>query len=132
EGSGAAPPGSPPADGLRFRLEENFTVTYCTVRRPDEDGDLTDAEVIAVRTAGLGGAGEGDVRQGLTRRPLAPDEDSPSAARDRRRTAHPTRFALIAALTKAAAYLIPLLGLGALFSGVLEPVIAWIVRTVSP
>src|SRR5699024_8259935 len=67
EGSGAAPPGSPPADGLRFRLEENFTVTYCTVRRPDEDGDLTDAEVIAVRTAGLGGAGEVDVRQGLTR-----------------------------------------------------------------
>ena len=117
---------APPDDGLRFRLEEHVTTLYCTVRRPDEDGDPADAEVITVRTAGLGGAGEVDVRQGLTRRPLAPDEGSPSAARDRKRTAHPTRYALLAALTKAAAFLLPLLGLGALFSGILQPVREWV------
>src|SRR5699024_9477883 len=100
---------APPDDGLRFRLEEHVTTLYCTVR-----------------TAGLGGAGEVDVRQGLTRRPLAPDEGSPSAARDRKRTAHPTRYALLAALTKAAAFLLPLLGLGALFSGILQPVREWV------
>lgn len=120
-----------PDDGLRFRLEEHFTTLYCTVRRPDEDGDPADAEVITVRTAGLGGAGEVDVRQGLTRRPLAPDEDSPSAARDRRRTAHPTPYALLAALTKAAAFLLPLLGLGALFSGILQPAREWVAERVA-
>ena len=118
-------------DDLRFRVEENFTVLYCTVRRPDEDGDHADAEVIAVRTAGLGGAGEVDVRQGLTRRPLAPDQGSPSAVRDRKRTAHPTRYALLAAVTKAATFLIPLLGLGALFSGLLRPVREWVAGVVT-
>ena len=117
---------APPGDGLRFRLEEHFTTLYCTVRRPDGSDGLEDAEVITIRTAGLGGAGEVDVRQGLTRRPLAPDADSPSAARDRKRTAHPTRYALLAALTKAAAFLLPLLGLGALFSGILQPARDWI------
>lgn len=118
-------------DDLRFRVEESFTVVYCTVRRPDEDGEHADAEVIAVRTAGLGGAGEVDVRQGLTRRPLAPLEGSPSAVRDRKRTAHPTRYALLAAVTKAATFLIPLLGLGALFSGILRPVREWVAGVVT-
>lgn len=120
-----------PDDGLQFRFEEHFTTLYCTVRRPDEDGDLKDAEVLTVRTAGLGGAGEVDVRLGLTRRPLAPDAGSPSAVRDRKRTAHPTRYALLAAVTKAAAFLIPLLGLGALFSGILQPVREWVAGLVT-
>src|SRR5699024_2345221 len=122
------PAGKPasPDDGLRFRLEEHVTTLYCTVRRPDEDGDPTDAELITERTAGLGGAGESDVRQVLTRRPPAPDGGRPSAAGDRKRTAHSTRYALLAALTKSAAFLLPLLGLGALFSGILQPVREWV------
>lgn len=121
-----------PGDGLRFRLEENFTVLYCTVRRPDEDGDPEDAEVIEVRTAGLGGAGEVDVRRGIGRTPLAPGDDSPSAVRDRKRTAHPTRYALVAAVAKAATFLIPLLGIGALLSGLLRPVRDWVRSVVEP
>ncbi|MFC7375030.1 MULTISPECIES: hypothetical protein [unclassified Brachybacterium] len=128
----AASEGDPQDDGLAFRLEENFTVTYATVRRPGKDGELADAEVIAVRTAGLGGAGEVDVRSGLQRIPLAPEEGSPSAARDRRRTAHPTRYALLAALAKAAGFLLPLLGIGALFSGFLRPAIEWILARIQP
>ncbi|GAA1489339.1 hypothetical protein [Brachybacterium sacelli] len=121
-----------PADDLQFRLEENFTVVHCTVRRPDEDGGLADAEVISVRTAGLGGAGEVDVRHGLERTLLVPADGSPSAARDQKRSAHPTRYALVAALTKAAGFLLPLLGFGALFSGLLDPVKEWIEERVRP
>ncbi|MDN5688578.1 MAG: hypothetical protein L0G94_18145 [Brachybacterium sp.] len=119
-------------DGLRFRLEESITVVHCTVRRPDAEGDIADAEVLSVRTAGLGGAGEVDVRHGLERTLLVPADDSPSAARDRKRTAHPTRYALIAALTRAAGFLLPLLGLGALFSGLLDPVKEWVGAQVRP
>lgn len=124
--------GAAAADGLQFRLEENFTVLYCTVRRPDDDGDLTDAEVLTVRTAGLGGAGEVDVRHGLERSLLVPADDSPSAARDVKRLAHPARYALVAALAKAAGFLIPLLGFGALFSGLLDPVKEWIEALIRP
>ena len=53
---------------------------------------------------------------------LVPTPGSPSALRDEKRTAKPTRYALLAALPKAAGYLIPLLGIGALFSGLLDPV----------
>ncbi|WP_114854159.1 hypothetical protein [Brachybacterium sp. YJGR34] len=123
---------APPADGLRFRLEESFTGLRCTVRRPDEDGELTDAEVLVVHTAGLGGAGEVDVRHGLERTPLAPEEGSPSAARDARRLAHPVRSALLAALARAAGFLLPLLGLSALLGGLLDPVRAWISARLSP
>lgn len=119
-------------DGLRFRLEESITVVHCTVRRPDAQGELADAEVLSVRTAGLGGAGEVDVRHGLERTLLVPADDSPSADRDRKRTAHPTRYALVAALTRAAGFLLPLLGFGALFSGLLDPVKEWVGAQVRP
>ncbi|GAA1485482.1 hypothetical protein [Brachybacterium fresconis] len=119
-------------DGLRFRLEESFTVVRCTVRRPDAEGKLADAEVLSVRTTGLGGAGEVDVRHGLERTLLVPADDSPSAVRDRKRTAHPTRYALLAALTRAAGLLLPLLGFGALFSGLLDPVKEWVGARIRP
>lgn len=119
-------------DGLRFRLEDGFSTLHCTVRRRSEEGELEDAEVITIRTAGLGGAGEVEVRHGLRTTPLVPADGSPSAARDEKRTAHPTRYALIAALTKAATFLLPLLGIGALFSGLLDPVKEWIAERIRP
>ena len=130
-----------PDDGLQFGLDEGFSTLRCTVRRradgegsgrEGEGGEVEDAEVITIRTAGLGGAGEVDVRHGLQTTPLVPAEGSPSAARDEKRTAHPTRYALVAALTKAATFLIPLLGLGALFSGLLDPVKEWIGDRIRP
>ena len=123
---------SVPDDGLRFRLEDGFSTLHCTVRRRSEEGELEDAEVITIRTAGLGGAGEVEVRHGLRTTPLVPADGSPSAARDEKRTAHPTRYALIAALTKAATFLLPLLGIGALFSGLLDPVKEWIAERIRP
>lgn len=110
-----------PEDGLRFTIDESFARLRLTVQRPDVAGVHHDREVVEVRTAGLGGAGEVDVVQELRRTPLAPESGSPSEARDRRRAAHPTRSALLAALTRAAGYLLPLLGVGLLFSGLLRP-----------
>ena len=126
--------GDPRADGddLSFTLQEGVTALRCTVRRPREDVGHKDAEVIALRTVGLGGAGEVEVRHGFQRTVLVPEQGSPSAARDAKRTAHPTRYALVAALTKSARYLLPLLGLGALFSGLLEPVEEWIEARLRP
>jgi hypothetical protein len=130
-----------PEDGLQFGLDEGFSTLRCTVRRlaggedmegEDSDDEVEDGEVITIRTAGLGGAGEVDVRHGLRTTPLVPAEGSPSAARDEKRTAHPTRYALIAALTKAAKFLIPLLGLGALFSGLLDPITQWVADRIRP
>ena len=130
-----------PDDGLQFGLDEGFSTLRCTVRRradgegsgrEGEGGEVEAAEVITIRTAGLGGAGEVDVRHGLQTTPLVPAEGSPSAARDEKRTAHPTRYALVAALTKAATFLIPLLGLGALLSGLLDPVKEWIGERIRP
>src|SRR5699024_2641095 len=109
-----------------------FTTLRCTVRRPREDGSHKEAEVITIRTAGLGGAGEVEVRHGFRRTVLVPAEGSPSAARDARRTAHPTRYALIAALTRSMRYLLPLLGFGALFSGLLDPLVEWVEARVRP
>ena len=123
---------SPSADDLQFRCEDGFTSLRFTVRRPDADGDHEDAEVIHVRTAGLGGAGEVDVRRGFGKVLLVPQEGSPSAAREEKRAEHPTRFALLEALATSARYLIPLLGLGALFSGLLDPVMNWVERMVRP
>ena len=120
------------ADDLQFRCEDGFTSLRFTVRRPDADGDHEDAEVIHVRTAGLGGAGEVDVRRGFGKVLLVPQEGSPSAAREEKRAEHPTRFALLEALAASARYLIPLLGLGALFSGLLDPVMNWVERMVRP
>ena len=120
------------ADDLRFTIGDSFTYVRCTVRRRGEKGDFTDAETIVVSTAGFGGAGEVDVRHGLERTLLVPTPGSPSALRDEKRTAKPTRYALLAALPKAAGYLIPLLGIGALFSGLLDPVKAWVGERVRP
>lgn len=128
-------------DDLQFRLEENFASIHCTVRRRklgrEDATDGTsrghgDAEVITVRTAGLGGAGEVDVRRGLERTLLMPEQGSPSAARDVKRTAHPARYALMAALAKSAGFLIPLLGFGALFSGLLDPIKEWLGARLRP
>lgn len=119
-------PGQQADDDLRFTVEEGFTTLRCTVRRPREDDGHKDAEVISIRTAGLGGAGEVEIRHGFQNTVLAPSDGSPSAARDAKRTAHPTRYALIAAFTRSARYLLPLLGLGALFSGLLDPLKEWV------
>jgi len=105
--------------------------------RGDEDDDrevpgFTDAEVISVHTAGLGGAGEVDVRHGLDKTLLVPAEDSPSAVRDEKRIAHPVRYAMLSALAKAAGFLIPLLGVGGLFSGLFDPVQEWVEARVRP
>ncbi|WP_193119160.1 hypothetical protein [Brachybacterium tyrofermentans] len=104
--------------------------------RGDEDDrevpGFTDAEVISVHTAGLGGAGEVDVRHGLDKTLLVPAEDSPSAVRDEKRIAHPVRYAMLSALAKAAGFLIPLLGVGGLFSGLFDPVQEWVEARVRP
>lgn len=131
EQSGEGEPASP-ADGIRFHVEEGFTTLRCTVRRVREGGEVKDCEVLTIRTAGLGGAGEVEVRHGFRTTVLVPAEGSPSAARDARRTAHPTRYALVAALTKSAKYLLPLLGLGALLSGLLDPLAEWIEARIRP
>ena len=119
-------------DDLQFGLDEGFSTLRCTVRRRREDGEIKDCEVLTIRTAGLGGAGEVEVRHGFRTTLLVPTEGSPSALRDEKRTAHPTRYALIAALGKAAKFLIPLLGLGALFGGLLDPVKEWIEARIRP
>ena len=119
-------------DDLQFGLDEGFSTLRCTVRRRREDGEVKDCEVLTIRTAGLGGAGEVEVRHGFRTTLLVPAEGSPSALRDEKRTAHPTRYALIAALAKAAKFLIPLLGLGALFGGLLDPVKEWVEARIRP
>ena len=119
-------------DDLQFGLDQGFSTLRCTVRRRREGGEVKDCEVLTIRTAGLGGAGEVEVRHGFRTTLLVPTEGSPSALRDEKRTAHPTRYALIAALAKAAKFLIPLLGLGALFSGLLDPVKEWIEARIRP
>ncbi|GAA4518520.1 hypothetical protein GCM10023160_00710 [Brachybacterium paraconglomeratum] len=119
-------------DDLRFTLKDGFTTLLCTVRRPRDEGSYVNAEDITVRTVGLGGAGEVDIRHGFKRIVLVPADGSPSAAREEKRAAHPTRYALVAALTKSARYLVPLLGLGALFSGLLDPLVNWIEARVRP
>ena len=119
-------------DDLQFGLDEGFSTLRCTVRRRREDGEIKDCEVLTIRTAGLGGAGEVEVRHGFRTTLLVPTEGSPSALRDEKRTAHPTRYALIAALAKAAKFLIPLLGLGALFGGLLDPVKEWVEARIRP
>lgn len=119
-------------DDLRFTLKDGFTTLLCTVRRPRDGGRYVNAEEITIRTAGLGGAGEVDIRHGFKRIVLVPAEGSPSAVREEKRAAHPTRYALVAAFTRSARYLVPLLGLGALFSGLLDPLLTWIEARVRP
>ncbi|MFC0672627.1 hypothetical protein [Brachybacterium hainanense] len=122
------------ADGLAFRAGESIRSIIYRVRRPGEDGTLADAETIEVRTTGLGGMGEVDVTGSLELRgtPLRPDPGSASAAREERKAAHPLRAALLAAGGKAAVYLVPLLGIGALFSGFLAPARRFVEGLVRP
>ncbi|UVY85023.1 hypothetical protein NLU66_05330 [Brachybacterium sp. NBEC-018] len=120
------------ADDLRFRIDDGFATLRCTVIRRDSDGEHTDHELVTVRTAGLGGAGEVEVSRGPRTDPLIPAEGSPSALRDEKRAAHPTWFAAFAAVRRAAGYLIPLLGLGALFSNILRPVREWVASLLRP
>ncbi|MGO2862082.1 MAG: hypothetical protein ACTIC1_13050, partial [Brevibacterium sp.] len=103
-----------------------------TVKRPNDKGELDGKEVIHVSTAALGGAGEVEVRSGLTIAPLLPEPESRSEARDRKRSAKPNTFALIAGLTTAARLIVPLLGLGALFAFITEPIKKWLSRLLSP
>lgn len=103
-----------------------------TVKRPTVEGKLVDREVIYVNTAALGRAGEVEVRSDLDVSPLLPEPGSRSEARDLKRTARPNTFALIAGLTTALRLIIPLLGLGALFAFITEPVKAWLSRHLSP
>ncbi|MGO3288682.1 MULTISPECIES: hypothetical protein [unclassified Brachybacterium] len=119
-------------DDLRFTLKDGFATLLCTVRRPMDSGGYANSEEITIRTVGLGGAGEVEIRRGVKRIVLVPADGSPSAAREEKRTAHPTRYALVAAITKSARYLLPLLGFGALFSGVLDPLLEWIEARVRP
>lgn len=119
-------------DGLRFTIEDGFTRIRAMVRRPIEGGEHSNSEEITVRTAGLGGAGEVEVRRGFRRIPLIPAEGTPSARREAKRAAHPTRFALMAALPRALFYLLPLLGIGVLFSGLLRPVREALERLLRP
>lgn len=97
-----------------------------------DGSDYKDAEVISVHTAGLGGAGEVDVRHGLDKTLLVPAADSPSAVRDEKRIAHPVKYAMLSALAKAAGFLIPLLGLSSLFSGLFDPIEEWVEARVRP
>lgn len=103
-----------------------------TVKRPNDEGEFDDKEVIQVSTAALGGAGEVEVRSGLTIAPLLPEPGSRSEARDLKRSAKPNTFALIAGLTTAARLIVPLLGLGALFAFITEPIKRWLSRHLSP
>ncbi|MFE5775588.1 hypothetical protein [Brachybacterium sp. NPDC056505] len=122
------------ADGLALKLEEGFFRSTITVRRPTTSGKMKDREKLVVRTTTLGGAGEVDVVRAdeLVGAPLVPAEGSPSAAREARKADHPVRFGLIAAAAQAARFLVPLLGLGALLSGLLDPVKRWIGRLIEP
>lgn len=127
-------------DGLAFSAEESFRTVDYVVRRPDENGKLRIAERIRVSTAGLGGKGEvevlggaeGERMGGFYPTPLVPEKGSASWQREQRKLAHPVRFALVSAAFTAAKYLIPLLGISALFSGLLRPVREWVESLIRP
>lgn len=111
---------------LTIRTEEAFGKAVYTVRRVNAKGKLRDAEQIVVRTAGFGGKGEVDVLGSIdptdiSRTPLAPAHGSASWQREQRRLARPVRFALGSAAFTAAKFLVPLLGIGALFGWLLRP-----------
>lgn len=105
---------------------------HITVKRPTVEGEKVDREVISVNTTALGGAGEVEVRSDLAIAPLLPEVGSRSEARDLKRTARPSTFALVAGLTTALRLVVPLLGLGALFAFITEPVKAWLSGHLSP
>ncbi|PWH06298.1 hypothetical protein DEO23_04750 [Brachybacterium endophyticum] len=121
-------------DGLAIRFDEGLFRHRITVRRPTEKGRMKDGEQLVVRTALPGAAGEVDVvgAEELRGTPLVPEQGSTSAAREARKAEHPVRFGLIAAGAQAMRYLLPLLGIGALLSGLLDPVKRWIAERAAP
>lgn len=118
-------------DGVAVRSTGLLTVEI-HVRRPNDDGTMSDHESITITTAALGGAGEVEVRAKGAIVPLLPEAGSRSEARDLKRTAHPMLFACAAALTTAARLAVPLLGLGALLGLLTKPVKDWAKTYISP
>ena len=119
------------ANGVEARIRGWFTVRI-VVRRPTVEGKMVDREEVHVTSSALGGAGEAEIHSGDDIAPLLPQVGSRSEARDLKRTAHPTAFALITGLTTILRLSIPLLGLGALLSFLTEPVKAWLSRHLTP
>lgn len=119
------------ANGVKARAHGWLTIRI-VVRRPTVEGKVVNREEIHVTTSALGGAGEAEVHSGADIIPLLPEAGSRSEARDLKRTAHPTAFALTAGLTTILRLAIPLLGLGALLSFLTEPVKAWLSRHLTP
>lgn len=103
-----------------------------TVRRRTVAGKMVAREQIHVNSAVLGGAGEVEAHKDSNVVPLLAEVGSRSAARDAKRAAHPERFALIAGVTTLARLIVPLLGLGALFAWLTEPMSRWLAVHVQP
>lgn len=95
------------------------------VHRRTEIGSMPPREEIHVISAFTGGAGEAEVRKDLDVVLLLPEAGSRSESRERRRAAHPERYALASGLTALVRLLLPLLGLGALLAWLLEPIARW-------
>jgi hypothetical protein len=124
------------SDGVAIRLDEGLTGLKCVVRRSTED-----------RRDG-GSRGDRGQDGGFRRRrarPTSRHRPSPQRCAAHTRaaiTVGPSRgtprpstrsgFALLAAVGAAAKVLVPLLGIGALVSGLLSPILRWVYRLVSP
>lgn len=119
------------ANGVETRIH-GWSTVRALVRRPTVEGKMVDREEIHASSSMLGGAGEVEVHSGSEIVPLLPETGSRSEERNLKRTAHPTRFALVAALTTALRLVIPLLGLGALLAFLADSVKAWLSRHLSP
>ncbi|MGZ1490612.1 hypothetical protein [Brevibacterium sediminis] len=102
------------------------------VHRRSEIGSMPPREEIHVTSSAMGGAGEVEVRKDLDVVPLLPEAGSRSESRERRRAAHPERYALVSGLTTLVRLLLPLLGLGALLAWLLEPIARWMKDHVWP
>lgn len=106
--------------------------TRLKVHRRTEIGSMPPREEIHVTSAAMGGAGEVEVRKDLDVVPLVPEAGSRSEARERRRAAHPERYALFSGLTMLVRLLLPLLGLGSLFAWLFDPIARWMTDHVLP
>ncbi|UZD61149.1 hypothetical protein [Brevibacterium sp. JSBI002] len=102
------------------------------VRRRNADGSMEDKEEIHVSSAFAGRAGEAEVRKNLDIVPLLPEAGSRSEVRERKRAAHPERYALASGLTRLVRLLIPFMGLGALFAWLFDPIAQWLKENVWP
>lgn len=119
------------ANAVEIRVHGWSTVRV-VVRRPTVEGNMVDREEIHASTSMLCGAGEAEVHSGTEIVPLLPETGSRSEERDLKRTAHPTKFALFAALTTALRLVIPLLGIGGLLAFLADPVKTWLSRHLAP